>query len=82
MNDIEKVYRETSRKQVENENLVGEIEAVNRHIVILEDQNHELEKEIEKFLDSDQEIRTKLQDRSRSPLKTSDLYEPVPITEN
>lgn len=74
LTDTEQVYRETSLKQVENNALVDEIEALSRHIVILEDQNEQLDKETEKFMLCDQEIRAKLQDRSRSPLKLSDLY--------
>ena len=46
-----------------------------RHIVLLRDQNRELEDELEKFLISDQEIRNKLMDRERSPLRMADLYD-------
>jgi len=46
-----------------------------RHITILQDQNRELDSELEKFAQSDMEIRSKLMDRQRSPLKLNDLYD-------
>ena len=42
----------------------------------MEDQNRLLENELDKFLISDNEIRNKLADRNRSPLKLDDLYRP------
>ena len=41
---------------------------------MLQEQNRELESELERFLVSDNEIRQKLMDRDRSPLKMNDLY--------
>ena len=46
-----------------------ELEALNKHIVLLADQNQELENELDRFLASDNEIRAKLMDRERSPLR-------------
>lgn len=41
---------------------------------MLDDQNIELEKELDRFMLSDQEIRNKLGDRNRSPLRLDDLH--------
>ena len=40
----------------------------------MDDQNIELEQELDHFLISDQEIRSKLADRNRSPLRLEDLH--------
>mmetsp|Transcript_10011 Transcript_10011/g.15181 ORF Transcript_10011/g.15181 Transcript_10011/m.15181 type:complete len:110 (+) Transcript_10011:961-1290(+) len=70
-------------KQVENDALIREIEALSKHIVLLEDQNNELERELDKFLLCDNEIRDKLKDRNRSPLRLADLYSgPAPLNKN
>ena len=45
-----------------------------KFITMLQEQNNELHQELERFLVSDNEIRGKLMDRERSPLKMRDLY--------
>lgn len=52
----------------------GEIDQRNRHVTVLDDQNIELEAELDRFLVSDAEIRGKLKDRNRSPLRLEDLH--------
>lgn len=74
MGTNESIQKCNTIKKKENEDLIREIEALNKHIVLLDDQNRELENELDKFLQSDNEIRTKLMDRERSPLKMKDLY--------
>ena len=61
-------------KKDENDQLCRELEAINKHIILLEDQNKDLEQELDRFLMSDNEIRSKLRNRSRSPLQATDLY--------
>ena len=53
---------------------MDEIDQMNRHITVLDNQNIELENELDRFLASDQEIRSKLLDRNRSPLRLTDLH--------
>ena len=67
-----KIY--SKNRKIENEQLFGELEGVNKNIVVIEDQNQQLENELDKFLTSDNEIRGKLADRNSSPLKVGDLY--------
>ena len=74
MHNNESLLKCNTIKRNENDDLIKEIEALNKHIVLLDDQNRELENELDKFLQSDNEIRAKLMDRERSPLKMSDLY--------
>jgi uncharacterized protein YlxW (UPF0749 family) len=74
MSANESLQRCNTLKRSENEELVKELEALNKHIVLLADQNQELENELDRFLASDNEIRAKLMDRERSPLRMSDLY--------
>lgn len=74
MQTNESLQRCNALKRSENEELVKELEALNKHIVLLADQNKELENELDRFLASDNEIRAKLMDRERSPLRMSDLY--------
>jgi len=40
-----------------------ELEETNRRIVLLEEQNRELESELDRFLTSDEDIRSKLGDK-------------------
>lgn len=51
-----------------------EIDEMNRHLTVVDDQNIELEKELDRFLVSDGDIRAKLADRNRSPLRMEDLH--------
>jgi len=41
---------------------------------MIQEQNRELELELERFLNSDNEIRTKLADRGRSPCMCDEIY--------
>ena len=69
----EEIIKGNVRFKDENQLLAMELEETNRRIVLLEDQNRELETELERFLNSDEDIRTKLADKRRSPLKYEDL---------
>lgn len=53
-------------KQNENDDLKKELEALNKHIILLNDQNIELENELERFLHNDNEIRARLMEREAS----------------
>lgn len=75
MDSYENIKRCNQIKQNENDALTLEVEQMMRHITILQDQNRELDSELEKFAQSDMEIRSKLMDRQRSPLKLNDLYD-------
>ena len=57
----------------ENDEKLKDIESITKNILSLEDQNNNLEGELDKFLVSDNLIRTKLKDRNRSPLRVNDL---------
>jgi chromosome segregation ATPase len=61
-------------RKMENEQLLMDVEQTSKNIIILEDQNRGLEDELDRFLVSDNEIRQKLADRNRSPLRLDDLY--------
>lgn len=50
MHNNESLLKCNTIKKRENEDLVKEIEALNKHIVLLDDQNRELENELDKFL--------------------------------
>lgn len=65
----------TDRKVDENDEMLEQINLYMRHITTLEEQNRELDNELDKFVISDNEVRHKLMDRERSPLKMADLYE-------
>jgi len=39
----------------------------------IEDRNFELERELDRFIDQEEDIRTKLKDRNRSPLRIDEL---------
>lgn len=64
----------TERKSSENDDLMDIINLLMKHITTLEEQNRELDNELDKFIATDNEIRTKLMDRERSPLRLGDLY--------
>ena len=74
MHSTEQVNNCNDIKRDENHQLSLEVEAINKHIILLQDQNRELEKELDRFLQCDNEIRSKLIDRERSPLRECDLY--------
>ena len=67
------IIRGNLRLQDENQLCCMELEETNRKIVLLEEQNRELEGELDRFLTSDEDIRNKLGDKHRSPLKPADL---------
>ena len=67
------IIRGNLRLQDENQLFCIELEETNRRIVLLEEQNRELETELDRFLTSDEDIRNKLADKQRSPLKVDDL---------
>jgi chromosome segregation ATPase len=79
MNQYENTKRVTKRKLSDNNDLIGDIDTFMKNINVLEEQNRELDKEIDKFLECDQDVRKKLLDRERSPLRLGDLYE-GPVT--
>ena len=64
----------TNRKIAENEDVIADINLLMRFITTLEEQNRELDGELDKFVQCDNEIRQKLLDRERSPLRLKDLY--------
>ena len=75
MDSYENIKRCNGIKSNENDALILEVEQLMRHITLLQDQNRELDNELERFVQSDEEIRAKLMDRKRSPLKLHDLYD-------
>lgn len=81
MENYENIKRCNGIKQNENDDLRSEIEQMMRHITLLQEQNRELESELDKFVKTDHEIRTKLMDRERSPLKMRDLFDGGQVTQ-
>lgn len=69
----EKTNRLNGKVIEHKEGLLGEIGQRSRHVTVLDEQNLELENELDRFMQSDQEIRNKLADRNRSPLRLADL---------
>lgn len=59
----------------ENDEVIADIDTFMKYINVLKEQNKELDLEIDRFLACDNEIRNKLIDRERSPLRLCDLYE-------
>ena len=65
-------YKDKHSEQ--NKIMENEADQRKRHVNVLEDQNQELCLELDQFLISDVEIRAKLKDRNRSPLRVEDLH--------
>ena len=58
----------------ERQLLTTDCAAVARQNQLIGEQIQDLESEVDQFMQSDQEIRNKLRDSQRSPLRTYDLY--------
>ena len=74
MDQNESQKRSNATKQAENDAVAAEVEQTMKLLTILDQQNIELEMELERFVISDNEIRTKLADRQGSPLRIAEVY--------
>lgn len=71
----EKAVRKVKGVQDVNNQLLPKIQEQERHVKVLEEQNRELDKELDRFLVSNHEVVAKLNARKRTPIKLEDLYE-------
>ena len=74
MHRTEQVLLAARVKQDECQEMRADFTQVGRQIDIVIDQNKELEREVDFFMKSDNEIRSKLHDRNASPVKLHELY--------
>ena len=61
--------------------MVGELQALENHLDVLHDQNKALERELDNFMQKDDEIKEQVRSRS-PPKKRNSNYAPVPQLNN
>ena len=63
--DVESLRVTTSQGRNDNDDLLGQKEALERHAAVLQGQNADLTSELERFCQTDEILRTQLDRRSR-----------------